>query len=76
LIIQVVHPLIKNVVFKVSIEVSSIPTWCTVNWMAVVHVHVEIKTYGSVSCGPRKRGMHAQREYSNTKNKVQFNAHS
>ena len=43
-IIQVVHPLMKNVVFKVSIKASSIyvPVGCTVYWMAVVHVHVEI----------------------------------
>ena len=29
-----------------------------------------IKTDGSVSSGPRKWGMRAQREYINTKNKV------
>ena len=38
MIIQVVHSQLKNVVFKVSIKISSIPAWCTVNWMAVVHV--------------------------------------
>ena len=31
-----------------------------------------IKTHGSVSCGPRKQGVSAQREYINTKNKVWF----
>jgi len=29
-----------------------------------------IKTHGSVSCGPRKRGARKQREYIYTKNKV------
>ena len=37
-----VQPLKHNVLFKVSIKMSNIPVWCTVDCIAAVIVHFEI----------------------------------
>ena len=40
-----VQPLKHNVLFKVSIKMSNIPVWYTVDCMAAVIVHVEINVH-------------------------------
>ena len=39
-------------------------------------LHTYIKTHGSVSCGPRKRGTRKRSEYINRNNKVAIFTHS
>jgi len=42
----------------------------------ICYINNHIKTHGSVSCCPRKRGVRTQRENIDAKNKVQSYAHS
>ena len=51
-------------------------TKCTCACVCVcMCAHALIKTHGSVSCGPRKRGTHKQSEYIDRNNKVAIFTH-